>query len=280
MTYGIPQNPAAIIAGAKATPALMAEIDKALGFNRPLIVRYGLYLWNLLHGSLGYSFSMHEAVGPMVARAVVPTLVLTVFAVVMELILGFGFGLLSDWLRSGIGDAVLRISTVTFLSLPAYWLGVVCLSVVAFRLGWFPLGGYSFAGAILPAFAVALPGSAYYARLLRSSLQQVWMEDYARTALAKGVSPARVLIRHVLRNALLTIVTYFGLDLANLLSGLIIIEVIFDWPGLGSLTNQAIGNLDGSVIMAVTLVAACAVIMANFLTDVLYLWVDPRISYA
>lgn len=279
VTYGIPQNPAALIAGPQATPQLMAQIDRALGLNHPLVIRYLSYLGSLLQGSLGYSYILHQPVAPLVGRALAATLALTVTAMAMQLVLGIGLGLLGDRLRTGIGDVVLRILTVTSLSLPAYWLGVVLLSFVAFRLGWFPIGGYSARGAFLPALAVALPGSAYYARLLRASLRQAWHEDYARTAVAKGLSSARVLFRHVLRNALVPVATYFGVDLANLLSGLLIVEVVFDWPGLGMLTNQGIGNLDGSIIMAVTLVAAGAVILANLLTDMLYLWLDPRIEY-
>jgi peptide/nickel transport system permease protein len=279
IAYGIPQDPAAVIAGPRATPQLMAEIDRALGLDRPLALRYLLYLWHLAHGSLGYSYILHQPVAPLVGRALEATLVLTAFALTFELVLGISLGLLADRFRGGAVDAAVRVLTVTSLSLPAYWVGIAALSFLAFRLGWFPLGGYSLRGALLPALAVAVPGSAYYARLLRSSLERVWGEDYARTAVAKGLSPARVLLRHVVRNALVPVATYFGIDLANLLSGLIIVEVVFDWPGLGMLTNQGIGNLDGSVIMAVTLVAAAAVILANFLTDVVYLWLDPRIEY-
>jgi peptide/nickel transport system permease protein len=280
ITYGIPANPARLVAGQHATPATLHAVALALHLNLPVWQRYLLYLEGaVLHGNLGYSFVFHRPVVGMVAGAAPATFLLAAAALTAELLLGVPVGLISATRYSSRLDQVLMVLSVLGVSMPTYWFGVVLLYVFGFLLGWFPMSGYSLAGVVLPAFSVGISGSAYYARILRSTILDVMHQDYVRTARAKGLGEGRVLFRHIVRNALIPFITYMGMDFGALLGGLIVSEVIFGWPGLGMLLNQAIGNLDGAVIEAITLYAAAAIVLMNLLVDLIYAFLDPRIQY-
>jgi ABC-type dipeptide/oligopeptide/nickel transport system permease component len=281
ITYGIPANPARLVAGQHATPATLHAVALALHLNLPVWQRYLLYLEGaVLHGNLGYSYVFHRPALGMVEAAAPPTLLLAVAALLAELLLGVPVGIISATRYGSKLDQTLMVLSILGVSMPTYWFGVLLLYIFGFLLGWFPMAGYSLAGVVLPALSVGISGSAYYARILRSTILDVMHQDYVRTARAKGLPERGVLWRHIVRNALIPFVTYMGMDFGSLLGGLIVSEVVFGWPGLGMLLNQAIGNLDAAVIQAITVYAAAAIVIVNLLVDLVYAFLDPRIQYA
>jgi peptide/nickel transport system permease protein len=279
----VPVNPIDAIAGDKATPAVMAAIEQHYGLDRPIYVQYGLYVWHAVHGDLGMSYQTSQPVAAEIGQRLPATLELAAGAFVLTLVLGISAGLAAGFRPGGAGDGALTISTLFFNSLPTFWLGTVLLYVFAFKLGLFPLGGYG-QGAhlrhlVLPAATLAFTEQALYARLLRTQVFEVRHEDFVRTAWAKGLSSRLVYVRHVVRNALLPVVTFAGVNLANLLSGLILIETVFGWPGLGLLTYQSLTSFDVPVIMGTALLSAVLVVLANLAVDLVYMALDPRVSY-
>jgi ABC-type dipeptide/oligopeptide/nickel transport system permease component len=279
----LPINPLDAIAGDKATPAVMAAIEKYYGLDRPVYVQYGLYVWHALHGDFGVSYQTSQPVGAEIAQRFPATAELAAAAFLLTLALGLGAGLAAGVRPGGAVDGALTVSSLFFNSLPTFWLGTVLLYVFGFKLQVLPLGGYGGGGhlryLVLPAMTLALTEQALYARLLRAQLFEVRHEDYVRTAWAKGLSRRLVYLRHVVRNALLPVVSFAGVNLANLLSGLILIETVFGWPGLGLLTYQSLTSFDVPVIMGTALLSAVLVVLANLAVDLVYMLLDPRVSY-
>lgn len=281
IAYAVPSDPARVIAGSHATPSTIHAIDRALGLYKPIYVRLYDYLGQLiLHGNMGFDFIMRQPVSQMVLKAAPYTLYLAIASVICELLIAIPVGIISAVKQYSFLDNALRIGTIIGVSMPTYWTGSLMLLIFGFLVPVFPLGGVSLLGVVLPAVSVAITGSAFYARLLRSSMLEVLRMDYVRTAQAKGLPPTAVLARHVFRNALIPVVTYMGLDLGNLLGGLVITETIFSWTGLGLLLNHALGNVDGALIMGITLFSASAIVIMNLLVDIVYAFLDPRISYS
>jgi peptide/nickel transport system permease protein len=280
ITNIIPSNPARLIVGAHATMAEIRAAEKLYGFDLPVYQRFLMYLGGLLHGNFGYSYINREYVATELAVAIPVTASLAVLAVAAEIVIGLPVGILAVVKQDSWVDGLLSTLAILFYSMPAYSLGAVLLFLFAFKIPIFPLGGFSLPGLILPALTVGLVGAAQYARILRSSMLEVNELDYVRTARSKGLSERTVLFRHVLRNALIPFVTLAGLDLGSQLGGLIIVEVVFALPGLGRMTQAAIFNLDTPSIMGVTLFAAMAIVVMNLLVDILYAFLDPRISYS
>ncbi len=280
IAFGIPSNPAKMIAGQHATAATVHAVYMQMHLYLPLWERFLLFLWGMLHGNFGYSYVYHRPVLDMVAAAAPATMMLALAAITAELLIGIPVGIVSAARKGRLADSVLTILTLVGISMPTYWVGMMLLLGFSFKLGWFPMNGYSALGVVLPALSVGITGSAYYARILRSTMLEVMHLDYVRTARAKGLGEWRVLLHHTVRNALIPVVTMLGLDFSSLLGGLIVSEVIFGWPGLGLLANQAIGSLDEAVIEGVTLYAAIAVVIVNLAVDVVYAFLDPRITYS
>lgn len=272
----VPANPAQVILGIHATKAAVAALDRTMGLNRPLWVQYGRFLWNSLHGDLGFSYALHEPVGRMIAITWPHTALLAVLAIVAELLIGVPVGLLLASRRLPVLAAVLENITLVAMSVPLFWVGSILLYVLAFRLGWFPL-----TGAYVPAaLAVGVTGSAVYARLLFATLIEVREMDHVRTARAKGVGEFGVLLRHVARVGLLPTLTQLGADFGNLMGGLVVLETVFGIQGIGNLAFSAISQSDIPTIESVTLVATAVIILLNVVVDVLYAVLDPRIVYA
>jgi peptide/nickel transport system permease protein len=280
VAFGIPTDPARMIAGQHATAATVAAVARALHLNLPIYERFGLYLWAVVHGNFGYSYVYNRPVLAMIQQAAPVTATLAVCAITCELLIGVPVGILAAFRRGSGLDGALMVGSLVGISMPTYWLGVLLILVFGYLLGLFPLSGYSAGGLVLPALAVGITGAAFYARLLRSTMLEVMSLDYVRTARAKGMSERTVLFRHVVRNALIPFVTQMGIDFSGLLGGLIVTEVVFGIPGLGLLANQAIGNLDPTVIVGETTYTATAVVVVNLLVDVVYALLDPRISYS
>lgn len=282
----VPSDPARIIAGVHATPQTVAAIARLYGLNQPLYEQYARFLWDVVHLNVGNSYHFHAPALPLVFQRFGATAELGVAAVLAELLIGIPLGILTASRRDSMVDVVVSGSLIAASSMPTYWFGILLIYVVAFKANLLPVGGFGGYGPsgwvylILPALTYGITGAAYYGRLLRASLIEVMSQDHVRTAHAKGLSARGVLARHVVRNGLMPLVTQLGIDLANTLGGLIVLETVFDWPGVGSLVVQAISYVDVPLILAATLLSAVAVVVLNFVVDLVYLLLDPRISYA
>jgi peptide/nickel transport system permease protein len=206
---------------------------------------------------------------------------LGVVAALVELILGGAIGTISALNRYRWPDRISMVLTLIALSLPSFWLGLVLLFVFGFLIPIFPLGGYGeWQHVILPACAIGIPYSGWYARMLRSSIQEVLTEDFIRTARAKGLVERLVFLRHTLRNALIPIVTMWGMDLGEFVGGLALVEVVFGWPGVGWQAVEAAKNLDVPLVMGSVLLVAALMAFANLAVDISYHWLDPRVTFS
>lgn len=280
-----PSDPARVIAGAHASAQTVQAINQLYGFDQPFYVQYLRFIVHVLEFNVGPSYRFHLPAMQMVLGRLPATLFLGFFAVLAELLIGIPIGIYTAIRRDSFLAGLLNASVVAGVALPSFWFGVILIYVVAFKLSWLPLGGFGGFGisglpyVVLPALTYGVTGAAYYARILRATLLEVLHGDHVRTAHAKGLSRRQVFSRHVLRNALIPLVTQLGMDLAMTLSGLVILEQVFGWPGIGNLVVQAITYLDVPIIMAATIVASLLVVVLNLVVDLLYLWLDPRITY-
>ena len=276
----VPADPAAVIAGPYANAQTVENIRHQLGLDRPLTVQYGVFLWNALHGNWGVSFINQLPVLQQILDSFPATVLLGLTAFFTQLLIGIPLGAIAAARQNSWVDNLVMGNVLIGLSLPRYWLGVMLLFVFAFKLSWFPLGGYGeVSNIVLPALTVGLTGAAYYARLLRTSMIEVKRQDYVLTARAKGITESRVLTRHIMRNSLIPVVTWAGIDLASFMGGLIIVESVFGWPGIGRLTFMAIQNMDIPLIMGTVLFSGIIVVLMNLIVDICYVFLDPRISY-
>jgi len=244
-------------------------------------VQYSRYVERALRGDLGRSYIRRENVTRLIADRLPATAILAASAMALSLILGIAMGALAAAYRGRATDNLLLVISLALVSVPVFWLGTMLLIAVAATMRSFPLGGYSGAASlVLPTITLALGSAGYYSRVLHTSLSDAFDQDYVRTARGKGLSPARVMLRHAMANALLPLVTLAGLDLAGLLSGVVLTETVFNWPGIGRLAAEAIFNLDIPVIMGTVLFSAFLIVVINLLVDLLYAYLDPRIRLA
>ncbi|MEM6961574.1 MAG: ABC transporter permease [Myxococcota bacterium] len=301
LTFGIGQ-PAAVQLGPNATPAKIEEFEARYGLDRPIAEQFAAYLGarpclrvgsrnydggrgycGLLQGDLGESLTHQDDVAAVIALRLPRTLLLSGLALLFELVIGVFAGALAavcrnTWIDTGIiGSALLGISLPTFVTGPLF------LLILCANLGWFPVGGYGNTAlehlhhAILPAFALAVVGAATYTRIMRSEMVETLNADYVRTARAKGIGELQIIVSHAMRNALLPIVTLLGLQTAFLVTGAIITEHIFAWPGMGSLAIEAIASLDIYMVTAVVLITSITVQAGNLIADIAVARLDPRI---
>jgi peptide/nickel transport system permease protein len=235
---------------------------------------------NLLHGSLGTSWRTKREVGVIIAERIPATLQLALAAILVQLLIGLPVGLVSAVRRGTWPDRLGMIASLVLVAAPTFWLGLILLYLFAFKLPIFPLGGYgSLAHLFLPAFTLGIAGAAWYARLFRSTVLDVLNADYVRTARAKGLRESVMLVRHVVPNSILPVIAMLGMDLGTLLGGVVIVETVFGWPGLGQLAWQALRDLDVPIIMGTVLLAGLAMVLINLLTDLSFSIIDPRIRY-
>ncbi len=261
-----------------------------LGLDLPLYVQYGRWLGNLVHGNLGFSFQTGEPVARMIVTRIPATLELMGISLLISIILGVILGTVSALKQYSALDYGLTLFGFTGISIPDFFLGMILIFIFALKLKWFPTSGMVTAGTdfswgdnlrhlFLPGLALALVRTSVFMRYTRASVLEVINDDYVRTARAKGMTEFVVIARHVLRNALIPVITVIGVSLTVLFAGAVIIETIFQWPGIGLMFISAISLRDSPVIMGYVLVSAFVVLIANLLTDVVYSWVDPRIRY-
>lgn len=278
LAFVLPADPARTIAGPKADAVTVAAIRAEIGLDRPLPQQYLAYLGRLARGDLGRSYLTRQAVAEAIVERLPATASLAVLAMLIAVSGGLAVGSLTAFHAGRPVDMAALVIGLAVLSMPVFWVGFLLLYAFAYRIRLLPLGGYGgFSHAILPACTLALGLGAYYARLVHGSLVVVLAQDYVRTARAKGLGNVAIFLRHALRNALLPVVTVMGMDFAALMSGVVLTETVFNWPGLGRLAVEAVFNQDVPMIMGTVLVGALLVVAANVLVDVLYPWIDPRI---
>jgi peptide/nickel transport system permease protein len=275
-------------------PETCAAIDRQQGFDKPVLEQYRRYLVMLAHGDLGYSLSLQRPVREAIGDTIPFTLQLAGAALLLDFVLGLALGIYQATRVNRLPDMVVGNLTLFVYSLPTFWLALLLLLVFGEKLGWFPVGGandpifcpvvdslYCVADRlwhlVLPATTLGLVGAAGTARYQRAAMLDVATQDYIRTARAKGVPERRVILRHQLRNALLSFITRFGLAVPFLLTGAVLIETIFAWPGMGRLAYDAILKRDYSLVTATALIASTIVVMGNLLADILLGVADPRL---
>lgn len=277
----LPGDPARLLAGTDATSIEVAEIRERMGLNESIGGQFWRYVSDLTQGEFGTSFRSGQPVADTVVRALTPTLLLAVAATVVSVIGGIAFGLLAAVRRGSTIDISMMSLSILGISVPSFFLALLLIYLFGVNLRWLPVSGsVSFIGLILPTITLGLPSMSTVARFTRSSVLEVLGQDYVRTARAKGLPGRVVLNRHALRNALIPIVTIVGLQFGSLISGAIIVETIFNLPGLGWLLIQSIDARDYPVIQTLMLVFALQFLIINLVIDLLYAVIDPRISYA
>lgn len=279
LMYAVPVDPARVIVGIHAPESTVIAVRNALGLNRPLYVQYAVFLWNLFHFNLGYSYMMHRPVTSMLGQAILTTGKLAVAAFIAEILIGVTFGYIAAYQRGRWVDRLLSLVGLVGMSIPNYWVGTMLIFVFAYLIPIFPLYGQGLGSLVLPAVTVGFTGAAYYMRVLRTSLIDIMSADFVRTAQAKGLSPFRVSVRHVVRNALIPVITLAGMDIAGMLSGLVIIETVFGWPGIGLMSYQAVQDLDIPVVMGAVLYTTSVIVLLNLVVDIIYAFLDPRVRY-
>ncbi|MDQ0511873.1 ABC transporter permease [Ancylobacter amanitiformis] len=278
LLYALPADPAVLLAGRNATPQTVANIRHQLGLDLPLPVQFWNYIVHLLQGDLGRSFNQKTAVAPLILARLPATLTLMAAGIAIEVMIGLTLGVIAAVRRDGAIDRLVMTLSFVGVSTPQFLVALLLLYVFAATLGWFPMSGYGTpAHLVLPAFTLGILGAGWYARIVRSAMIDVLGQDYVRTAHAKGVPAARVVLRHALPNALLPVIAMIGIDIGQFMSGAVVVEAVFGWPGIGQLAWQAIQQVDIPIIMGVTLVSALAIVLGNLLADLIAPFIDPRI---
>jgi ABC-type dipeptide/oligopeptide/nickel transport system permease component len=275
----IPGDPVLAIAGAEATPEVIEEMRTALGLDRPILPQYVVYMKGLFRGDLGSSLKTQQMVGEDILRRLPATLELAVAGMFVSLVVGISLGILAGLRPGNWVDVSARLVSLFGVSSPTFWTGL--LFVLAFGYYWrlFPIAGSGgLQHLVLPAITVSLTSMAFLTRLTRASLMEVLSEDYIRTARAKGLSPMRVVVKHALRNSLIAPLTVAGLEFGRLISGVIVIEIIFAWPGIGKLLIDSIQFRDWPVIQGLILVYAFIYAAVNTGVDLMYAVLDPRMK--
>ncbi len=290
-----PGDPAVVIAGEMggATEEMLESIREEYGLNKPLITQMGIYVGNVVTGDLGESFFFNQPVATLIAQRILPTILLVVTAQVLSIIIGVFLGVIAARKPNGVMSAFVSVFATIGYAVPVFWTGIMLIILFASVLPIFPVEGMQsvklrdagiFVQALdvlhhlaLPAFTLAIIYLAQYARLSRASMLEVLGSDYIRTAKAKGASQRSILFKHALRNAALPILTVAGLQFGNLISGALLVETVFNWPGMGRLAFDSILRRDYPTIMGVLFFASAMVVIANILTDMSYRLADPRL---
>jgi len=309
ISHVIPADPVAAALGDHATDAQIAQFRTEYHLDRPLPEQYLIYATGILHGDLGKSIRTRRSVADDLADSFPATLELSFAALLISIVLGVPAGVWSAVSRGRVPDYVVRLLSLAGGSLPVFWLGLIVIGLFYYQLGWFPGGGRldtfvpppptrtglyvvdsilagdfealrsSLVHLVLPALTLGYFSTAVIARMTRSSMLDVLSQDYMRTARAKGLAERLVIFRHGLRNALIPTVTIIGLTFGSLLSGAVLTETIFSWPGLGRYATASAVSLDFPAVLGVTLLAAIVYPVANLAVDIAYYWLDPRIQH-
>ncbi len=279
--YLIPGDPAQTVAGPRADAETLARIRSEMGLDQPLLTRFWSYLSRVAGGDLGDSVVTGKPVLESLTEKLPYTLKLASFAMLVSIFAGVVMGIVSAITQGRWLDRLCTVFSVAGISIPVFLSGLVFLYVFAVKLRWFPTSGFragdSLLVFVLPAFTLGIRSAAFLARIVRSSMIEVLNQDFIRTARAKGLSRTRILFRHGLVNALVPVVTVIGLDLSSYLNGSVIVETIFDLPGIGRFAMDAILQRDYPIIQGVVLLGAFVFIMVNLFIDLFYAWINPKI---
>jgi len=263
-----------------ATPQQIQEVRHRMGFDRPFIVQYGLFISRAVRGDFGFSYRLQQPALRVVMDRMPATLRLAAVSVGISLLVAVPIGIIAAVKRNSLVDRLTMIGVLFGQSMPTFWFGIMAIVIVSVKLRWLPTSGYQGPKyLILPGLTLGLYTSAIIARILRSSLIEALGRDYIRTARAKGLSEARVLFRHALRNAWIPVITVVGLQIGYLMGGSIITETVFSYPGMGLLTIQAILGQDMPVVQAFVVTVAAIIVLINLIVDILYTYLDPRVKY-
>jgi peptide/nickel transport system permease protein len=278
LLYAMPADPARMLAGRSATAQTVESIRRELGLDQPLLMQFWNYLSGLLQGDLGRSYAQKTEVWTLIAARLPATLTLMAAGIFVEVVLGVTFGTIAAVKRGSFIDRLVMMASFVGVSAPQFVAALLLLYLFAVTLGWFPMSGYgSFAHIVLPAMTLGILGAGWYARMVRSAMIDVLNQDYIRTARAKGLSSARIIFRHALPNAVLPIIAMIGIDIGQFMGGVVVVEAVYGWPGIGQLAWQAIQQVDIPIIMGVTLTSALAIVTGNLLADLIAPVIDPRI---
>jgi peptide/nickel transport system permease protein len=284
----VPSDPAQIVLGIHATPETLQALRHKMGLDQPVIVQYVTYIKNLITGDLGRSITYDVSISSLIFSRLQVTVPLAVLSMTFAILLSIPIGIYSALHRNRMGDYGIMVFSQIGLAVPAFWAGILLILLFAVTLHWFPAGGFqswvtdparALKSLLLPALSLGFVRAAVLTRMTRSSMLEVLGEDYIRTARSKGLSKRRVVYKHAFRNAIIPIITIVGLQAGDLLAGAIIIENVFHLPGVGRLVFEAIGQRDLPVIQGVVLFIAALIVVINFLIDVAYRYLDPRIRY-
>jgi peptide/nickel transport system permease protein len=281
MLHLVPGDPAAIFLGEnRSTPELLAQVRADMGLDRPLHVQYLSFVGGIFRGDLGRSLTNKRPVVREIASRFPPTLELTVAALAIAIVLGVGLGILSALRHNTWIDSVAMMVALVGVSMPVFWSSLLLIFFFSVQLQWFPAFGQGgIERLVLPAFALGLVSAATLARMVRSSMLDVLNQDYIRTAVAKGVRPRTVTLRHALKNALIPTITVIGIQFGNLLSGTVITETIFARLGIGRYYVESLLAKDFPVVQSLTLLIAVLYVTINLFVDISYSFIDPRIRY-
>lgn len=285
----LPGDPAAIMLGTSATPETLAALRTQMGLDEPLIVRYLAWLAGVLQGDLGQSYTYGVPVAGLIVERLAVTLPLALMAIVMSVAIALPLGVAAARRHNGLFDYIAGAFSYVSIAVPAFWVGLLLIIAFSTKLGWMPAGGFpgwnaglwaGLAALLMPAIALALPQAGVLTRVARSAVLDVMGEDFVRTARAKGLSDGAAVWRHALPNALIPVVTMIGLQFTFLIAGAVLVENVFNLPGLGRLALQALSQRDIIVMQDVVLFFSALVIVMNFLVDLAYLVIDPRLRVA
>jgi len=276
----VPGDPVEVMLGETASAADKEELRRQLGLDQPVVARYRGFLADLSRGDLGYSLYENAEVATLIAARLPATLELTTCAMIVAIIIAFPLATLAALKPGTWIDRLALFFSLLGLSVPNFWLGPMLMILVSIQLGWLPVSGRGgFSHVILPALTLGMAMAAILTRILRASLLRIVNLDFIKTARAKGLGEPLVWLKHMLRNALIPVISIMGLQFGSLLAGSIITETIFSWPGIGRLTVQAIQTRDYPLVQGCVLIVATGYLVVNFITDLAYSIIDPRISY-
>lgn len=260
------------------TPEQIEEIRHNLGLDQPIIVQYLRYIGHVLQGDLGETIRGSQSVARLLMISLPYTLALTFCAMFIAVVIGLGCGFFAAYKRGSWLDSLLMTTAIVGVSLPQFWLGLMLIMLLSVQLGWLSVAGTGVQGILLPALTLGVTNAAIIARLTRSSMIEIFDQDFIRTARAKGLPRAMVLYKHAFRAGLIPVVTMMGMQFTYMMGGAVIVENVFSWNGLGRLAVQAIFQRDYPMIQGFILMFSAVVCVVSLLLDVLYVWLDPRIS--
>ncbi len=284
----MPGDPATIMLGIDASQERIDSLRKELWLDRPVLVQYGHWLAGAIRGDLGKSVIFREDAAGIIADRLPITLHLSIVSLILSTFIGIAAGIVCAIRRGGFWDSVITLLANIGIAIPVFWLGILGIYSLGLHLGWLPIQGYtspfddfwlSLKRSIMPIICLGIPAVAVLARQTRSSMLEIVRQDYIRTAWSKGLTERKVILKHAFKNALIPVITLLGIQLRTLVGGSVLVEKVFNIPGMGRLLVDSVMSKDFIVVQACTLIIAAVVLLANLIVDISYGWLDPRIRY-